>query len=85
MLFEDMELNLYLVDDIITNYSYLIASTSHLEAAELASMMRKYSKKMPIDYDGIEEIQVAYLGIAGNNLDAGFVTGAFVEISNPPY
>ena len=78
-----MELKIYLVDDIITNYSYLIASTSPLEAARLASKMRKYSK-MPIDYDGIEEIQVAYLGIAGKNLDAGFVTRAFVEISNSP-
>lgn len=79
-----MELKIYLVDDIITNYSYLIASTSPLKAARLASKMRKYSK-MPIDYDGIEEIQVAYLGIAGKNLDVGFITGAFVEISNPPY
>ena len=78
-----MELKLYLVDDILTNYSYLIASINHLEAARLASEMRKYSK-MPIGYDEIEEIQVTYIGIADENLDAGFVTGAFVEISNPP-
>ena len=78
------ELNLYLVYDTIANYSYLIASTNCLGAARYVQSVRQYSKQIQIDFNrGTEGIQVAYLGIASDTLEPGFITGAFIELANP--